>query len=301
MRLWISKSSEVPLREQLVTQIILGIVSNDLKPGERLPSTRELARRYRIHANTVSAAFKELSRLGWVEFRKGSGVYVKAKAVEQPLDGQLELDQLISMFFKDARQRHFSLSAIQKGLRRWLALQAPDHFLLVEPDAELRLILIAEIEKATGALVKGIGFDDYTPEMMTGAVPIAMYGQVERARAMLTPGADVIALRSQSVPESMRGEKAPGTDALIGVVSRWPEFLRRARTILVAAGLDPDTLSLRDAREPGWQKGLRSTAVVITDTKMAGQLPASCNVREFQLISDASLKELHDCVELFFR
>lgn len=301
MRIWISKSSEVPLREQLVTQIILGIVSNDLKPSERLPSTRDLARRYKIHANTVSAAFKELSRLGWVEFRKGSGVYVKEKTVEQPLDGRLELDQLISMFFKSARQRHFSLSEIQNGLRRWLALQAPDHFLLVEPDAELRLILIAEIEKATGARVIGTSRDDYLPEMMTGAVPVAMYGQVERTRAMLAPGADVIALRSQSVPSSMRGEKAPGPDALIGVVSRWPEFLRRARTILVAAGVEPDTLALRDAREPGWQKGLRSTSLVITDTKMAGHIPVGCNVREFQLISEASLKELRECVELFFR
>ena len=41
MRIWISKNSEVPIREQLVTQIVLGIVSNDLKIAERLPSTRD--------------------------------------------------------------------------------------------------------------------------------------------------------------------------------------------------------------------------------------------------------------------
>ncbi|HKG78053.1 MAG TPA: GntR family transcriptional regulator, partial [Pyrinomonadaceae bacterium] len=64
MRIWISKNSEVPIREQLVTQIVLGIVSNDLKVAERLPSTRELARRYDIHANTVSAAYRELARRG---------------------------------------------------------------------------------------------------------------------------------------------------------------------------------------------------------------------------------------------
>ena len=58
MRLWLSKNSEVPIREQLVTQIILGIVSNDLKANERLASTRDLARRYKIHANTVSAALE---------------------------------------------------------------------------------------------------------------------------------------------------------------------------------------------------------------------------------------------------
>jgi GntR family transcriptional regulator len=74
MLLWISKSSEVPIREQIVTQIVLGIVSNDLKIAERLPSTRDLARRYEIHANTVSAAYRELARRGWVVFRKGSGV-----------------------------------------------------------------------------------------------------------------------------------------------------------------------------------------------------------------------------------
>jgi GntR family transcriptional regulator len=301
MRLWLSKSSEVPLREQLVTQIILGVVSNDLKPNERLPSTRELGRRYKIHANTVSAAFRELSRLGWVEFRKGSGVYVKTQPAEQTLEGRLQLDQLISMFFKSARQQQFSLSAIQTGLRRWLALQPPDHFLLIEPDAELRSILSAEIEKATTARVSAIAFEEYTPEVITGAVPVVMYGQVERARATLPPGADLIALRSQSVPATMQKEKAPPTDALIGVVSRWPEFLRRARTLLVAAGLDPDTLSMRDAREPGWQKGLRSTALVITDTRMAGRVPEGCKVRVFPLISEASIVELRDYVELFFR
>ena len=301
MRLWLSKSSEVPLREQLITQIILGVVSNDLKPEERLPSTRELARRYKIHANTVSAAFKELTRLGWVEFRKGSGVYVKARSIDQALDGHLKLDQLISMFFRHAREQHFSLSAIQAGLRRWLALQPPDHFLVIHSDPELRSILSAEIENATHARVGGIAFEDYMPEVITGAVPVVMYSQVEQARAMLPPGADLIALRSRSVPATMHGEKTPPADVLIGVVSRWPEFLRRARTLLVAAGLDPDSLSLRDGREPGWQKGLRSTAFVITDSKMAGLIPAGCNVRVFPLISETSIGELREYVELFFR
>jgi GntR family transcriptional regulator len=301
MRLWLSKSSEVPLREQLITQIILGVVSNDLKPHERLPSTRELARRYKIHANTVSAAFKELTRLGWVEFRKGSGVYVKTRTADQALDGNLQLDQLISRFFKSAREQHFSLSSIQAGLRRWLALQPSDHFLVIDSDPELRSILSAEIENATQARVGGIAFEDYAPEVITGAVPVVMYSQVERARAILPPGVDLIVLRSQSVPATMHGEKSPPADALIGVVSRWPEFLRRARTILVAAGLDPDILSLRDAREPGWQKGLRSTAFVITDSKMAGLMPAGCKVRVFPLISETSIGELREYVELFFR
>src|ERR687896_2350472 len=127
MRLWISKNSEVPIREQLVTQIVLGIVSNDLKIAERLPSTRELARRYDIHANTVSAAYRELARRGWVEFRKGSGVYVRVR-VDETEDG-LALDQLIARFFRHLRENGYSLAEIQAGVNRSFSLQRPDHFL----------------------------------------------------------------------------------------------------------------------------------------------------------------------------
>jgi DNA-binding transcriptional regulator YhcF (GntR family) len=301
MRLWLSKNSEVPLREQLVTQIILGVASNDLKPEERLPSTRDLARRYKIHSNTVSAAYRELDLRGWVEFRKGSGVYVRARHAEQELEGELELDQLISIFFKTAREEGHSLSEIQSGLRRWSARQPPDHFLLIEPDAELRRILVAEIEAAAGARVVGVGIDEYaTTGVTTGAVPVAMYGQAEQVRTKLRPGADLIAIRSQSVPESLSGQTLPPGDALIAVVSCWPELLRRSRAILVAAGLDPDALSFHDARERRWKNGLRSAAFVITDSLMASRLPPGCTARIFRIISDSSIEELRYYVEQFF-
>src|SRR5918998_1701931 len=114
MRLWLSKNGEVPLREQLVRQIMLGVISDDLKPGQKLPSTREMARRFGIHSNTVSAAYRHLAGRGWVEFRKGSGVYVRSPAGDQqtPVPG-LELDQLISSFLQVARSRGFSLVEIK--------------------------------------------------------------------------------------------------------------------------------------------------------------------------------------------
>ena len=74
MRLWFTPSSEVPIYRQLVTQVVLAILSGDLKPGERLPSTRELARRFALHPNTISAGYRQLERDGWAERRHGSGV-----------------------------------------------------------------------------------------------------------------------------------------------------------------------------------------------------------------------------------
>lgn len=298
MRLWLSKSSEVPLREQLVTQIRLGIISGDLAARQKLPSTRELARRFDVHANTVSAAYRELHRGGWVEFRRGSGVYVRKLDGEAKLSGSAKLDQLVAQFFKATRESGFSLGEITSGLSHWLNLQPPDHVLVIEPDLELRRILVAEIEAATGAPVRGARIDDcHASSVLTGAAPVAMYGQAEAARAVLPPGVECLLLHSTSVVERLKGEHVPPPDALVTVASRWSGFLKLSRAILIAAGLDADALDLRDARQRGWKKGLRSTALVITDSLMAHHIPAGCTVRVFRLISDASVAELRALVQ----
>jgi GntR family transcriptional regulator len=298
MRLWISKNSEVPIREQLVTQIVLGIVSNDLKVAERLPSTRDLARRYDIHANTVSSAYRELARRGWVEFRKGSGVYVRPRN-DEPLEDGLALDQLIARFFRNLREEGYSLAEIQAGIKRSLSLQRPDHFLLLEPDPELREILVAEIAAVTQGKVKGVGPKELDGAL-TGAVPVVLYGHMGQYAERIKPETDVLVLHSASVVERMRGQTRPPRDALVAVVSRWPEFLRWARTMLVAAGLDADALSFRDARERNWEKGLRSAAFVITDSLMAPRIPAGCEVKVFRVLAASSLEEIREYSERFF-
>ena len=296
MRIWISKNSEVPIREQLVTQVVLGIVSNDLKIGERLPSTRDLARRYDIHANTVSAAYRELARRRWVEFRKGSGVYVRERD-DQHLDYEIALDQVIARFFRNLREEGYTLADIEAGMQRSLSTQQPDHFLLLEPDPELRSILVAEIAGATKAKVRGAGPD---VDGIAGAVPLVLYGHLEGFADDIKQHSNLLVLHSASIVESMQGETKPSRDSLVAIVSRWPEFLRWARTLLVAAGLDADALSFRDARERNWEKGLRSAAFVITDSLMAPRIPAECAVKIYRVLAQSSLKEIQEYEKRFF-
>ncbi|HEU4596661.1 MAG TPA: GntR family transcriptional regulator [Pyrinomonadaceae bacterium] len=305
MRLWLSKNSEVPLREQLVRQVMLGVVSGDLGPGQRLPSTRELARRFRIHSNTVSAAYRDLERRGWLESRKGSGVYVRTL----PGDGgaaqglpasRLELDQLISAFLALARSQGFSLGEIQERIKHWLGLQPPDHFLVVEPDAGLREILVAEIREATGFDVRGADLEECRDaSRLAGAAVVALYTQAADVRAALPSGTTPLLLHSRSVPDSLSGEEKPPPDALVSVVSRWPKFLEWTHVVLVAAGLDASALSLRDAREDGWERGLRASALVITDALTARSLPTGCEARVFRIVADSSLEELRSFVGQF--
>ena len=135
---------------------------------------------------------------------------------------------------------------------------------------------------------------------MTGAVPVVLYGHLVQFADRIKSETDVLVLHSASVVERMRGQTRPSREALVAIVSRWPEFLRSARTMLVAAGLDADALSFRDARERNWEKGLRSAAFVITDSLMAPRIPAGCEVKVFRVLAETSLKEIREYAERFF-
>ena len=296
MQLWFARGSEVTIREQLVTQVILGILSDDLAPGQRLPSTRELARRFRLHPNTVSAGYRQLEREQWVEFRHGSGVYVRKRKPELAPSSALALDQLIASLFRSAREIGAPLATVRSRLRQWLDLQPPDHFLLIEPDEELRRILLAEIQQAVPFPIHSCDLRD-CPKTPNGAVPVALPNRVAAVRQALPEGADVLTLQVRSVPTSLAGWLPAPSGTLIGIASAWPNFLKLARTILQAAGFHPDALVFRDARKANWQRGLQQSAAVVCDTVTATLLPADCRAIPFPLLSESSIAELRRYVE----
>ena len=82
------------------------------------------------------------------------------------------------------------------------------------------------------------------------------------------------------------------TGALVATASRWPEFLKLAKTILAAAGFHADSLLFRDARKPDWQRGLKQATVVICDSLTAQTLPQGCLPIVFPLLSETSVTEL---------
>jgi GntR family transcriptional regulator len=296
MQLWFARGSEVTIREQLVTQVILGILSDDLAPGQRLPSTRELARRFRLHPNTVSAGYRELERQRWVEFRRGSGVYIRSQKPEASHPSSLALDRLIAGLFRSARDLGAPLSTLRSRLRQWLELQPPDHFLLIEPDEELRRILAAEIRKAVAFPVQSCGLQD-CPKTLDGAIPVVLPNRATEVRQSLPEGTDVLTLQIRSVPTSLAGFLPAPPSTLIGIASGSPHFLKLARTILHATGFQPDALVFRDARKANWQRGLQQTAAVVCDSVTVTLLPAGCRPILFPLLSESSIAELRRSVK----
>jgi GntR family transcriptional regulator len=294
MKLWLSKSSEVPMQEQLTTQLILGIVSGDLMPGEQLPSTSELGRRFRIHPNTVRASYRVLVKRGWADWKHGSGYYVRKLTQQKQPNTEMNLDQLITNLFQTARDQGYSFVEIQSKIAQWLSLQPPDHVLVIEPDPELREILITEIRKSCSLPVKGIGLEKISDaKNLAGAFSVALYDSVEEVQKALPSGNTCFFLRSRSVPKVLESQPEPEADTLITVVSRWSNFLQWAKTTLISVGIDPTSIELRDAKRAGWERGLPSRKFIITDSRLAQKFPKGATPRVFQIIADESLLELN--------
>lgn len=293
MRFWFARNGGVPIREQLVTQVVLGILCDELAPEQRLPSTRELARRFRLHPNTVSAAYRQLAKEHWIELRRGSGVYIRKSKPDSPLPPMLALDELIANVFRSARELGISRQAVQTRLRQWLALQPPDHFLLIEPDEELRRIVVAEMRQAVTFPVVGGGLEACgLPEKLEGAIPVVLLNKEEAVRQALPAGTELLALSVQSVPRSLNEWLPVPADTLVGIASGWSGFLKLARTMLVAAGVQADSMIFRNTNEPGWQRGLKQMAAVICDSLAASEMPKGCRVISFSVISESSSAEL---------
>ncbi len=294
MRLWFSPASEVPIYRQLVTQVVLAILSGDFHPGDRLPSTRELARRFSIHPNTVSAGYRQLAREGWVDHRHGSGVYVKSNAAPPSTPEQI-LDQHIAAFFRAVRELRLPSAAIRQRVAEWIAAPPPDHFLLIDPDPDAREILLAEIRRLTKWPAAGISLEEAArPEALLAAIPLCRPSKTHAVRALLPAGIELITLQIRSANKWLDPELPALKGKLIGVVSQWADFREIARTMLAAAGVNPDLLIVRNPRRPRWRRGLEQTGAILCDTCTAAtrELPKGPRVFVFPVLADAARVQL---------
>jgi len=82
MDLRINSKSHLPVHVQLEGQIKHLILTGNFAVGSRLPSIRVMAGFLRVNRNTVARVFSDLEREGYVESRRGSGVYVLDPPVE---------------------------------------------------------------------------------------------------------------------------------------------------------------------------------------------------------------------------
>jgi GntR family transcriptional regulator len=76
----IDPRSPVPLYEQIAARIRIAVAADEFRPGDALPSVRQLSATLRVNPSTVVQAYRDLEREGFVEMRHGAGTFVREMA-----------------------------------------------------------------------------------------------------------------------------------------------------------------------------------------------------------------------------
>ena len=106
------------ISEEIVQQIKQLISSGDLKPGERIPSERELATMLGVSRPSVREAIMVLEAMGFLESRQGGGTYVRS------LTEVTIADPLSSIVGSKEPQILYALTEVRMGLETWSAYLA---------------------------------------------------------------------------------------------------------------------------------------------------------------------------------
>ena len=70
-------SQSIPLRDQIVQEILRKIESGQLSPGDRLPAERDLATQLNVSRTTVRDALRTMAGLGVISIQHGKGIFVQ--------------------------------------------------------------------------------------------------------------------------------------------------------------------------------------------------------------------------------
>ena len=119
----LDSSSKIPLYQQLTAEIRSAVLEGRLKPKQKLPSSRSLAKSLTISRSTVTQSYEQLESEGYLETHCGSGTYVCDHSADQWLD-LLPIKQANKTIAKELVLSRFGQSLV--SIDR-LKISEPDH------------------------------------------------------------------------------------------------------------------------------------------------------------------------------
>jgi GntR family transcriptional regulator, transcriptional repressor for pyruvate dehydrogenase complex len=131
------------ISEEIVEQIKALISKGQLKPGERIPSERDLAALLGVSRPSVREAIMVLEAMGLLESRQGGGTYVRSlteSVLADPLTTMVEKDPLLLQ----------ALVEVRMGIESWAAFLAASRATQEEIDTLAKLLKEMERQAARG-------------------------------------------------------------------------------------------------------------------------------------------------------
>ncbi len=110
-------ASGVPVYRQIIDQVTGGMAAGALKPGDQLPTVRQLAVDLAINPNTVVRGYRELEIRGLLETQQGTGTFISRQKVKSDqAERQRRLDQLVGEFVARAGAGGFTVGDLVEQL-----------------------------------------------------------------------------------------------------------------------------------------------------------------------------------------
>jgi len=115
----LSNSSGVPYYRQIVNQVMYGVANDLLKPGERLPTVRQLAVDLQVNLNTIVKAYNELELRGVVNTQQGTGTFVSENgSLIDPQEKQKAIERVCSKFLDEIASMGLSNEEVATTLKK---------------------------------------------------------------------------------------------------------------------------------------------------------------------------------------
>lgn len=297
MQVRIRRNSGVPVKDQIRAQIEMAMLSGELPRGSRLPPIRTWARKLKVHANTISAAYRELGASGHVVVRSGSGVYVEPRPRRTAL--QPTVASKLREAVEEALATGLGKEDILAAVARFAEPQNPLGILVVDPSSEMGAVYASEIREALGAEVRVATLDelDLNPKLAAGLVVAVLPYHVGRVEGVAALGRLVVFTLRLPDPETMI---PPGiSSGVVLVVSESPLFLSFARVSLksvLSTDFEIQTCLLENEKQ--WRRFLGASDVIIADAVSAPRLSAAGarTLTRLRLLSDDSMALLKDAL-----
>ena len=116
--------SSLPPYVQIVEQVRQALLSGVLRPGDRLPTVKEVVGSLAINPNTVLKAYRDLEREGLVEGRQGVGTFVMRRPDGPPPNEQAALKRALTTWVAKAQRAGLADGDIESMVRSVLASTA---------------------------------------------------------------------------------------------------------------------------------------------------------------------------------
>lgn len=123
MQVQLDLRTGIPIYIQIMDQIKSRIASGELKPGDQLPTVRQMASDLRVNFNTVARAYRLLDEAGLISTQHGRGTYIlsaPSEAATEMLKDRALLGLTLN-YLRQAQQKGGAPAEIRAVLEEYLA------------------------------------------------------------------------------------------------------------------------------------------------------------------------------------